>query len=171
MPSVACAAAYLRGDSRTGGRRTSGSYPKSRVAAMRKKTAKTNECIGQCIRDERWETGRGGGEVHIPRCAPPRSLREAEAGMAVTVKERGVGARTKSEGSCHETGKRKASRACPARKTTSISRYRYYNTDQGRRFMNRIDHQSFCREIDLLITSPILHAKQKYCSYVLTPPL
>jgi hypothetical protein len=61
---------------------------------MRKKTAKTNECVGRCIRDERRETGRG-GEVHILRCAPPRSLREAEAGMAVAVKERGVGAQTR----------------------------------------------------------------------------
>jgi hypothetical protein len=132
---------------------------------MRKKTAKTNECVGRCIRDERRETGRG-GEVHILRCAPPRSLREAEAGMAVTVKERGVGARTESEGNCHETGRRKASRTCPARKTTSTSRYRHYNTDQGRRLMNRIDHQSFCREIDLLIMSPVLHTKQKYRSCV-----
>jgi hypothetical protein len=136
---------------------------------MRKKTAKTNECVGRCIRDERRETGRRGGEVHILRCAPPRRLREAEAGMAVTVKERGVGARTESEGYCHETGKRKASRTCPARKTTSISRHRYYNTDQGRRLMNRIGHQSFCREINLLIMSPMLHTKQKYCSYKLTP--
>jgi hypothetical protein len=96
-------------------------------------------------------------------------LREAEAGMAVAVKERGVGARTESEGNCHETGKRKASRTCPARKTTSTSRYRYYNTDQESRLMNRIDHQSFCREIDLLIVSSILHTKQKYRSGVLTP--
>jgi hypothetical protein len=35
--------------------------------------------------------------------------------------------------------------------------------------MNRIDHQSFCREIDILIVSSILHTKQKYRSGVLTP--
>jgi hypothetical protein len=75
---------------------------------MRKKTAKTNERVGWYIRDEGREMGRG-GRVHILRCAPPRSLREAETGMAVTVRERRVEARTESEGNCQKIGKRKAS--------------------------------------------------------------
>lgn len=59
---------------------------------MRKKTAKTNECW---LVDQRQgtEDGKRWG-VHILRCAPPQSRREAEAGTAVIVKERRVGKRT-----------------------------------------------------------------------------
>jgi hypothetical protein len=108
---------------------------------MRKKTAKTNECVDGVSETRDGRRGRGGG-LHILCYAPPRSLKEAEAVMAVTMKERGVEARTESQGNCHEAGKRKASGRCPACKTTSTSRYRYYNTDQGTCLMNGMDHAS-----------------------------